>query len=134
MGVDASRLTGVPLFAGLNEDERADVASHLEERHVEPGTHLSNEGGTGYFLFVIESGTAAVSHGDDVVAELGPSDFFGEAAVLETTRRTATVTAVTPMTVFAMFGADFALLESRAPSVHAIVSQALAERLGRASG
>ena len=133
MGVDASRLAGIPLFAGLTDDERAEVGAHLEERHVDAGAHLSSEGGSGYFLFVIESGTVQVSHGDAVVAELGPGDFFGEAAVLETTRRTATVTAATPMVVFAMFGADFALLQSRSPSVHEIVSRALDERLGRAN-
>jgi CRP-like cAMP-binding protein len=131
MAVAPERLVGIPLFAGLTDAERTDAASHLEERTVHAGEHLSNEGGAGYFLFVIESGTADVSHGDEVVATLGPGEFFGEAAVLETTRRTATVTASTDMVVFAMFGADFALLESRAPSVHAIVAQALDERLGR---
>lgn len=132
MAVAADRLATIPLFAELTEAERADVAQHLEERSVHDGEHLSNEGGAGYFFFVIESGTADVSHGDDVVATLGAGDFFGEAAVLETRRRTATVTATTPMVVFAMFGADFALLEARAPTVHATVEQALDERLGRA--
>jgi CRP-like cAMP-binding protein len=130
MAVAASRLVGIPLFAELSEVELEDVAKHLESRVASPGEHFSMEGGPGYFFFVIESGTARVSHGDEVVAELGPGDFFGEAAVLRTTRRTATVTAATPMTVFAMFGADFALLESRAPSVHALVAKALEERLG----
>jgi len=132
MGVDAARLQGIPLFADLTDAERADAAAHFEERSVDAGAHLSHEGGAGYFFFVIESGTADVSHGDEVVATLGPGDFFGEAAVLETTRRTATVTAATPMTVFAMFGADFAAFETNSPSVHAIVRRALDERLGRA--
>ena len=132
MSVAPERLAGIPLFAELSEAERSDVAEHLEDRVVEPGAHLSREGGAGYFFFVIESGTAEVSHGDEVVATLGPGDFFGEAAVLATTRRTATVTAATPMTLFAMFGADFALLEAQSPSVHAIIEQALDERLGRA--
>ncbi|HEX5588268.1 MAG TPA: cyclic nucleotide-binding domain-containing protein [Acidimicrobiia bacterium] len=132
MAIDASRLATVPLFAGLSDEERADAADHLEARTVSAGEHLSNEGGAGYFIFIIESGTAQVSRGGEVVAELGPGDFFGEAAVLETFRRTATVTALTPMTVFAMFGADFVFLESRSPSVHEMISKALDERSGRA--
>jgi len=132
MSIDASRLATVPLFAGLTDEERADAAEHFEERAVSAGEHLSNQGGAGYFLFVIESGTAQVSRDGTVVAEFGPGDFFGEAAVLETFRRAATVTALTPMTVFSMFGADFVLLESRSPSVHAMVSQALDERSGHA--
>ncbi len=132
MPVAPERIVDIPLFGGLTDAERADVASHLEERSVNTGTHLSSEGGAGYFFFVIESGNAEVSRGDDVVATLGPGDFFGEAAVLETTRRTATVTATTPMVVFQMFGADFAVLESTSPTVPAIIERALDERHGRA--
>ena len=93
MAVDPSRLAPLPLFADASESEIAEAAAHFSERHAEAGTHLSNEGGAGYFFFVIESGTADVSHDDAVVATLGAGDFFGEAAVLATTRRTATVTA-----------------------------------------
>ena len=134
MSIDASRIKGIPLFAGMTDDELADVADHLEERHVQAGEHLVSEGASGYFFFVIESGEASVSHGDEVVATLGPGDFFGEAAIIENKRRSATVTATAPMTVLAMFGADFALLEARSPSVHALVRQALTERLGAADG
>jgi CRP-like cAMP-binding protein len=129
MAVDPSRIRTVPLFAELSEEERVAVAEKMSERHVEAGRHLSTEGGAGYFFFVIETGTAEVSHGDDVVATLGPGDFLGEAAVLETTRRTATVTAVTDMVVLEMFGADFAVLCADSPAVKATVDRAMAERL-----
>jgi CRP/FNR family cyclic AMP-dependent transcriptional regulator len=131
MAVDAARIREVPLFAELTESEREAVAEKLSERHVEAGRHLSNEGGAGYFFFVIESGTAKVSHGDEVVATLGPGDFFGEAAVLETTRRTATVTATTDMVVLEMFGADFAMLHAHSPAVKATIDRAMSERLPR---
>jgi len=130
MAVDPSRLASQPLFADASEDEVAEAAAHFSERQVSPGAHLSKEGGAGYFFFVIESGTADVSHESAVVATLGPGDFFGEAAVLATTRRTATVTATSEMTVLEMFGADFAVLEAHSPSVHATVRAALAQRLG----
>jgi CRP-like cAMP-binding protein len=130
MAVDPSRLAPQPLFADASDDEVAEAAAHFSERHVADGTHLSNEGGAGYFFFVIESGTADVSHDGEVVATLGPGDFFGEAAVLATTRRTATVTATTEMMLLEMFGADFAVLEAKCPSVHATVRKALSERLG----
>ena len=82
MAVDASRIRDVPLFAELTEGERSAIAEKLSERHAEAGRHLSTEGGAGYFFFVIESGTATVSHGDDVVATLGPGDFFGRSQPL----------------------------------------------------
>jgi CRP-like cAMP-binding protein len=129
MAVDPSRISHVPLFASLSDDERARVAEKLNERHVEAGKHLSNEGGTGYFFFVIESGSVEVSHGDNVIATLGPGDFFGEAAILETLRRTATVTAVTDMTLLEMFGADLAVLCAESPAVKTAIDAAMAERL-----
>src|SRR5262245_41850863 len=129
MAVDAARIREVPLFAELSDAEREAVAEKLSERHVGAGHHLSTEGGAGYFFFVIDTGTCTVSHGDDVVATLGPGDFLGEAAVLETTRRTATVTAQTDMVVLEMFGADFAMLHAHSPAVKATIDRAMAERL-----
>ena len=45
MSVDPARLTAVPLFAPLTDDERAAVAAKLEERTADVGDHLSTEGG-----------------------------------------------------------------------------------------
>jgi CRP-like cAMP-binding protein len=127
--VDPARLTSIPLFADLTEAERDEVASKLEERRVDAGEHLSNEGGAGYFFFVIDSGGAAVTRNGVSLAEFGPGDFFGEAAIFKTRRRTATVTTTSPTTVFAMFGADFAKMVAEIPSLHATIDEALAARL-----
>jgi cAMP-dependent protein kinase regulator len=129
MGVDVAGLQKIPLFASLNAEQREMVASHLEEHSIEEGRHLTTEGGGGYFFFVIEQGTAVVTHDGETVAELGPGDFFGEAAILETPRRTATVTATSPMTVYEMFGADFAKIVRDIPDVGATVRAALEEHL-----
>jgi CRP-like cAMP-binding protein len=129
MPVDPSRVRDVPLFAELTDKERAEVAHKMEARHVEAGRHLTTEHGAGYFFFVIEEGTAEVSHDGVVVATLGPGDFFGEAAILETTRRTADVIATTDMTLLEMFGADFAVLHAHSPAVKAAIEAAMAQRL-----
>jgi CRP-like cAMP-binding protein len=128
MAVSPARLERVPLFAELTPDDRAALAAKMEERHAAPGEHLSNQGSSGYFFFVIEDGTAEVIRDGQVVAKLGPEDFFGEIAILATPRRTATVTASTPMTLLAMFGADFAKFSSEMPALADHVQQAIAER------
>jgi CRP-like cAMP-binding protein len=128
MAVDPARIRSTPLFAPLTDDQRAAVAAELEERDVVAGRHLTTEHGAGYFFFVIESGTADVSHGDATVATLGPGDFFGEAAIFSTLRRTATVTANVDMRVLAMFGADFALLVDQIPELKSAIDTALGER------
>ena len=129
MAVDPARLTAVPLFADLSDEQRAVVAEKFEERHVEEGEHLSREGGAGYFFFVIESGSAAVTREGETLAVFGPGDFFGEAAIFKTRRRTATVTTTSPAVIFAMFGADFAKLVAEIPSLHTSIDEALAERV-----
>jgi len=128
MSVSPGRLERIPLFCELSPDDRAALAAKMEERHAAPGDHLSNQGGSGYFFFVIEDGTAEVTRDGQVVAKLGPEDFFGEIAILSTPKRTATVIASTPMTLLAMFGADFAKFSSEMPALADRVQQAIAER------
>src|SRR5262249_21370448 len=128
MAVDASRLERVPLFSELSAEDRATLAAKMEERHAGSGEHLSNQGGSGYFFFVIEEGTAEVARDGQVVATLGPDEFFGEVAIVATTRRNATVTAKTPMTLLTMFGADFAKFSAEMPALAEQVQRAVEER------
>jgi CRP-like cAMP-binding protein len=129
MAVDPARLTSMPLFADLTDEQRAAVAQKFEERHAEPGERLSHEGGAGYFFFVIESGSATVARDGATLADFGPGDYFGEAAIFKTKRRTATVTTTSPTTLLAMFGADFAQLVNEMPSLHDKIDATLAARL-----
>ncbi len=129
MAVDATRLTDIPLFADLTDDQRSKAADRFEVRHAEAGEHLAHEGGAGYFFFVIESGAATVTRDGETLAEFGPGDFFGEAAIFKTRRRTATVTTTEPTTLLAMFGADFAKLAGEVPSLHAKIDDAIAARV-----
>jgi CRP-like cAMP-binding protein len=125
VAVDEARLDKFPLFASLNDEQRHQVASKLGERTAEPGLHLTSEGGGGYFFFLIEDGTAEVTRDGEVVAELGPGDFFGEASILENRRRNANVTATSHMRLLELFGAEFANLIKQIPEMGAAVRAAL---------
>ncbi|HYZ11734.1 MAG TPA: cyclic nucleotide-binding domain-containing protein [Actinomycetota bacterium] len=129
--MDAARLKSIPLFADLSEAEREQVARWTDEVEVAEGKHLVDEGKFAYEFFVIEDGTAAVRHGEQVIAELGPGDFFGEIALLEHVRRTASVVATSPMRAVVMFGRDFRAMENEMPKVAERVRRALEERKGR---
>lgn len=128
MPVDPVRLRDIAVFTDLTDDDLALVAEKMEERTVAPGEHLAREGASGYFFFVIFDGHAEVSRDGAPVAALGPGHCFGETAILETTRRTATVTATSPMVVGALFGADFAKLAADSPELHARIGQVIEER------
>jgi len=116
--VEIDKIRNVPLFAGLTDDQLTAIGEKLELRHAHPGEHLSSEGGTGYFFFVIGDGAAECTRSGEVLAEFGPGDFFGEAAIFRTRRRTATVTATADSTIYAMFGADFAKLATDTAVLH----------------
>jgi CRP/FNR family cyclic AMP-dependent transcriptional regulator len=104
--MDAQELGRIPLFSDLAEDDLNALATYADEVTVSEGKHLVDEGGYAYDLFAIIDGQAQVIVGGDVVAELGPGDFFGEAGVLEKQQRNATVVAKTRMRLVTLTGWD----------------------------
>lgn len=129
--MDPARLKTIPLFASLSERERDQVAQRADEVDVAEGKHLIDEGQFGYEFFVIEEGNAQVRHGDETIAQLGPGDFFGEIALVEEQRRTASVIATSPMRAIVMFRRDFRQMESELPEVAARIRQAIEDRKDR---
>jgi CRP-like cAMP-binding protein len=129
--VDPSRLKSIPLFAELSNQDRVQVARWADELEVPEGKHLVDQGRFAHEFFVIEKGTAEVRQGDEKLTELGPGDFFGEIALMEADRRTASVIATSPMQTIVMFGRDFRQMEAQMPSVAARIRQAIEERRPR---
>ena len=129
--MDAARLRTVPLFAGLSEHDRERIAQWADEIEVPAGKQLAGEGELAYEFFVILDGAAEVTHDGERVAELGPNDFFGEIGLLETERRTATVTATTPLTALVMFGPNFRHVEREMPELATKIRAAIGERISR---
>jgi CRP-like cAMP-binding protein len=126
--MDQARLKDVPLFSSMSEQELAAVAQQTDEISVAAGRQLAREGDLGDEFFVIESGTAEVTRGGAPVAKLGEGDFFGEVALIREERRTATVTATSPMALIVMRGSSFRSLDRSSPEIRETVSKALAER------
>lgn len=126
--MDVSRLRKLPLFSDLSDKEREQVSRWADEVEVPSGKHLIDQGQFGYEFFVIEDGKAEVKRGDEVIAQLGPGDFFGEIALLEADRRTASVIATEPMRAIVMTRQQFISMEEAMPSVAAQVLQAVEDR------
>ena len=66
--------------------------------------------------------------GGEVVAELGPGDFFGEAGVLEKQQRNATVVAKTRMRLVTLTGWDLRRMRKQIGPVMDKLEQAIAQR------
>ena len=126
--MDAQELAKIPLFGDLSEEDLAAVATYADEVTVSEGKHLVDEGGYAYDLWAIIEGTAQVIVGGDVVAELGPGDFFGEAGVLEKQQRNATVVAKTRMRLVTLTGWDLRRMRKQLGPVMDKLEQAIDQR------
>jgi CRP-like cAMP-binding protein len=131
--MDAARLAGMPLFADLDEEERAQVAARVHEVTVEADATLALQGDNAYELFVIEEGEAEVRRDGETIATLREGDVFGEIGVLVTGTRRATVVATTPMRLVAMFSRDFRQIDRQMPAVSAKLREIMRERVTRTS-
>jgi CRP/FNR family transcriptional regulator, cyclic AMP receptor protein len=126
--MDEARLREIPLFARLGKKERREVARQGDEVEVDPGRHLVREGEFAYEFFAIEEGTAEVRRGDQLLAELGPGDFFGEMGLIGNVTRNASVVAATPLRVMVLTGSAFRHIERELPAVSKQIRRAIEER------
>ena len=131
MHPEPEQLAAFPLFASLTPDQLEAVASLMDVTSVSEGATLVGEGAPGFSLFVLLDGTAAVTQEDLPLSALGPGDFFGEIALLGETRRTATVTATSAVTLAVMYGSDFRVFERDFPDAARQLKEATARRLER---
>ncbi|HEX9885742.1 MAG TPA: cyclic nucleotide-binding domain-containing protein [Longimicrobiales bacterium] len=127
--MDPDGVKTVPLFEGLDGSQRERIARWADEVEVDQGKHLVDEGDFAHEFFVIQEGEANVTHEGAVIAKLGPGDWFGEIALEETDRRTASVVATTPMRLIVMLGRDFHEMEAEMPQVAGTIRQAITQRL-----
>jgi len=81
------------LFSSLDSNDLSIVIGAMKEVVVEEGKRVINEGDTGDFLFVVESGTLDCIKNDQVVKTCQNWDVFGELALLYNTTRAASVDA-----------------------------------------
>jgi CRP/FNR family cyclic AMP-dependent transcriptional regulator len=99
-GADISFLSSVNLLKGFGEADLVALALRLRERRLKKGEVLFREGDAGQEMFFIRSGNIVVSKPvtgrvEQVLARLGPGDFFGEMSLFDQYPRSATIQAET---------------------------------------
>jgi CRP-like cAMP-binding protein len=126
----ADALAKAPLFRNLSRNDLVALAKVTEDLEVEEGKVLAREGDIGHEFFVIVDGEVDVAKEGETVRKLGPGDFFGEIALIwESPRRTATVTAATPVRLFVLTRPAFRGLIDHHPDIEEKVLEALEERV-----
>ena len=126
-------LRKVPLFSGCSARELQTIGKAVKPIEHPAGTVIAREGEPGIGLFVIQDGTAEVTIGGRTKATLGPSDFFGEIALLDGGPRTATVMAKTDVKLLGLTEWVFRGLMQEHPSIAIKTLEAMAGRLRKAT-
>ncbi|MEJ5189433.1 GGDEF domain-containing protein [Treponema sp. J25] len=126
MGLDIPlpyrRLLGCPLFSTLTDLELNAVLAFLERRHFKKGEVIFTEGEEGKEMFIVLEGkiAATIQQGGKhprTIHEFGPGEFFGEMAVIEQERRSATCTALEDSDLLVLQGIDFFRLVFEHPMI-----------------
>jgi CRP/FNR family transcriptional regulator, cyclic AMP receptor protein len=122
----------IDLFKGCTRSERDRVSTLTTGLFVREGRALCRQGSIGSEAFVIVEGEASVEIDGARVATLGPSDVFGEMALLDGGPRIATVRALTPTKVLVLNRSEFSSMLAVAPDVAKRILEAVSRRLREA--
>ena len=102
-----SLLQDIPWFALLTPPTLEALARGLTEVRLPAGTAVITQGEEGNHFYVIAEGTVAVTQEGRLLREQRPGDYFGEIALLQQVRRTATVTATSDVVLRSLDRAMF---------------------------
>jgi CRP/FNR family transcriptional regulator len=127
-------LGSVPVFSALGPDDLAQVAQVAVPRTFEAGQVVFLEGDASDTCYVIRTGhvRAIREHSDGrsiTLANFGPGDFFGELAMFDEERRSATVEALDATETIGILGGDMRRLLREHPDIAVKLLAALGRRL-----
>lgn len=130
--MDTTRIAAFLDFAELPAAELDELAATVSEVEVRAADTIVALDDYGTAIYFIEEGAAEVldDRGEEIET-LGPSDTFGEIALLLTGRRTATVVARTPMRLLSLSGQDFERIRARVPRLEDSLRRLGVERARR---
>jgi CRP-like cAMP-binding protein len=124
----------VPVFSTLVPEDLLRIAQLAVPRSFAPGQSVFREGDSSDTCYIVRGGHARAvrEHGDGrtiTLATFGPGDIFGELALFEDERRSATVEALEELEVVAVLGPDMRRLMVEHPQISTRLVIALGRRL-----
>ena len=132
--ISDSLLQGVYLFTDLNPDERASLARIAEAMTLPAGFPIFRAGDPATALYLIENGSvrlAVTSSGGKTVevATLGSGSHFGEMALIDGAKRSATAVTLEATSMFRFDYDKVTVLLDQSPATAAKLYRALARFL-----
>lgn len=126
-------LQKVPLFTALKPGQKESLAKRFVERQYQKGDKIVTQGMGGEGLFIIVNGEAEAfrtkADGTQVqVNTFGPTNFFGELALLDDGLRTASVVTTAPTQCLVLTRWDFISSLREDPDMSIAVLEEMARR------
>jgi CRP-like cAMP-binding protein len=132
--ISDSLLQGVYLFSDLNADERASLAKIAEEMTLPAGFPIFHAGDLATAVYLIKDGSVRIavtaSKGQSIeVATLGSGSHFGEMALIDGAKRSATAETLEPTHLFRFDYSKTTALLDRSPTTAAKLYRSMARFL-----
>jgi CRP/FNR family cyclic AMP-dependent transcriptional regulator len=128
-GDPLEKLRSVPLFAQLSKKDLRAVLQTGREVEFPAGATIAAEGSAASDFYLILEGTARVLVGGRPKRTLHSGDYFGEMSVLDGGPRTATISAVSPVSTLRLNRRAFRSLLRTNASVSRMITLELVGRL-----
>lgn len=125
-------LKAAKLFQGLPDSELRSIERQMKTVTHPAGHEITVRGETGVGFMVIQDGTVTVKTGQGRERGMGPGDSFGEMALLDHEGRSATITAVTDVTLATIPEWNFKPFLKEHPEVAFRLLQVLSQRVRQA--
>jgi CRP/FNR family cyclic AMP-dependent transcriptional regulator len=129
-------LSGLPLFAALDDDAGAALRGAMRQERFGRGDVIFDEGDPGDKLFAVIDGKVKLARTapdgrENLQAVLGPGEMFGELSLFDPKPRTARAIAVTETALASLAHEELRPWITGRPDVAVQLLQALAQRLRR---
>ena len=131
---DAEFLSTVPIFSALNPEQLQPLTGKLHRRRYQRGEVIFHQDDPADRLHIIVRGRVRISIASEDgrekdIALLQPGECFGEMALLDGSRRSATASAIDALETMTLFREDFLEFLDQHPEVVADTTGMLTRRL-----
>ncbi len=130
-------LEHIDFFAGVSEEEQAQIRQILKLCEFKPGETICHEGDPGDKMWLLAKGSVSVRlhvtdyRGSRRLTSLGRGTIFGEMALIEGARRSATIVADEDVVCYQLSGDDFNVMSRDKPDIAVKIMRNTARELAR---
>jgi CRP-like cAMP-binding protein len=125
----AELLAKSSVFAGLNHDAMLQLAALISNKTARAQELIFKKGDDGDEMYIIINGEVRVHDGNHVIVKLKAGDIFGEYALIDNEKRSASVTAETVCEFLVLKRADFSMMVSTQQGIMLGMLQAQIKRM-----